>query len=175
MSTLVDKLVYLETTNVYKLFRFPRPLAAALSAGIGAALCIATLSGLDSMDRTGIWLMAPFGATMVILFCLPESPLAQPRNIVLGHCLTALVGVLSAWLFGVHAWSLGLAVGLAVALMQVTGTTHPPAGANPILLMLGGQDWGFLLTPVAAGTVLIVLFGTLYHRALGQKYPSRWL
>lgn len=160
---------------MYKLIPFLRPLLAAFTAGIGAALCIATLGGLDSMGGAGIWLMAPFGATMVILFCLPESPLAQPRNIVLGHCLTAVVGLLSAALFGVHPWSLGLAVGLAVALMQLTGTTHPPAGANPILLMLGGQDWGFLLTPVAAGAVLIVLFGTLYHRLLGQQYPSRWL
>lgn len=160
---------------MYKLIHFPRPLLAALTAGVGAALCIAALGGLDSMDGAGIWLMAPFGATMVILFCLPESPLAQPRNIVLGHCLTALVGLLSASLFGVHPWSLGLAVGFAVTLMQVTGTTHPPAGANPILLMLGGQDWTFLLTPVAVGTALIVLFGTLYHRLLGQQYPSRWL
>lgn len=158
-----------------KLIPLPPTLMAALTAGIGAALCIAALGSLDLMDSPGIWLMAPFGATMVILFCLPESPLAQPCNIVLGHGLTALVGLLVGQLFGVHPWSLGLAVGLAVALMQITGTTHPPAGANPIVVMLGDQGWDFLLTPVLAGAVLIVLFGTGYHRLAGQPYPKRWV
>ncbi|WP_308368505.1 MULTISPECIES: HPP family protein [unclassified Microbulbifer] len=150
-----------------------RALITALIAGLGATLCIAALGSLDAMDSPGIWLMAPFGATMVILFCLPESPLAQPRNIVLGHGLTALVGLVAAEWFGVHAWSLGLAVGIAVTLMQLTGTTHPPAGANPIVVMLGGQGWDFLLTPVLAGAVLIVLFGSIYHRLARQPYPKR--
>lgn len=148
---------------------------AALLAGLGAAACITALSLLGTLN-TAIWLMAPFGATMVILFGLPTSPLAQPRNIVMGHVLTAAVGLAVATLLGVHAWSLGLAVGLAVSLMLVTNTTHPPAGANPLLIMLTGEDWHFLLTPVATGALVIVAFGYLYHRGVsGQPYPTRWL
>ncbi|MAA63710.1 MAG: HPP family protein [Alteromonadaceae bacterium] len=119
--------------------------------------------------------MAPFGATMVILFGLPSSPLAQPRNIVVGHVLTTAVGLLVATLMGVHAWSLGIAVGLAVTLMLVTDTTHPPAGANPLLIMVAGEDWHFLITPVAIGALAIVAFGVVYHRGIsGQRYPMRW-
>lgn len=148
----------------------------ALVAGAGAMLCISVLAGLEQFNDGALWLMAPFGATMVILFGLPDSPLAQPRNIVLGHLLTTLVGLATMSLFGVHPWSLGLAVGLAVSLMLLTDTTHPPAGANPLIVMLSGQGWGFLWSPVVIGAVLIVLMGLLYHRGTGRRsYPTRWL
>lgn len=145
-----------------------------LIAGLGAAGCITLLSLLGSLN-SAIWLMAPFGATMVILFGLPTSPLAQPRNIVLGHILTAAIGLVVAIWLGVTPWSLGLAVGLAVTAMLATRTTHPPAGANPLLIMLAGEDWHFLATPVATGALAIVGFGYLYHRWVsGQRYPQRW-
>ena len=152
--------------------RFLTPLIA----GLGAMLCITALSGLGSAVHTSVWLMAPFGATMVILFGLPESPLAQPRNIIMGHLLTTVIGLSVAALVGVTPWSLGLAVGLAVGLMLLTNSTHPPAGANPLVVMLAGEHWDFLLMPVAAGAVLIVAFGVVYHRLIsGQRYPKRWL
>jgi CBS-domain-containing membrane protein len=147
-----------------------------LIAGLGAMLCIAALSSLSSAIQSSVWLMAPFGATMVILFGLPESPLAQPRNIIVGHLLTTAIGLSVAALVGVTPWSLGLAVGLAVGLMLLTDTTHPPAGANPLVVMLAGEGWDFLLMPAAAGAVLIVVFGVAYHRLIsGQRYPKRWL
>ncbi len=139
-------------------------------------LCITALSSLGIVVESSVWLMAPFGATMVILFGLPESPLAQPRNIIVGHLLTTAIGLSVAALAGVSPWSMGLAVGLAVSLMLVTNTTHPPAGANPLVVMLAGEHWDFLIMPVAAGAVLIVVFGALYHRLVsGQRYPKRWL
>ncbi|MBH8580179.1 HPP family protein [Halomonas pacifica] len=120
--------------------------------------------------------MAPFGATMVILFGLPDSPLAQPRNVIVGHLLTTAIGLSVATLMDITPWSMGLAVGLAVGLMLLTNTTHPPAGANPLVVMLAGEHWDFLLMPVAAGAVLIVAFGVIYHRLIsGQPYPKRWL
>ncbi|GGB85458.1 hypothetical protein GCM10011352_09110 [Marinobacterium zhoushanense] len=151
------------------------PYFAPAIAGLGAMLCITALSSLTMLSSSFIWLMAPFGATMVILFALPESPLAQPRNIVLGHMLTTTIGLCVLSLVGVESWSLGLAVGLAVALMMLTRTTHPPAGANPLVVMLAGEHWDFLLTPVMAGTLLIVVFGVLYHRLVSHSpYPQRW-
>lgn len=147
-----------------------------LLAGLGAMLCITALSSLGDAVQSSVWLMAPFGATMVILFGLPESPLAQPRNIIVGHLLTTMIGLSVATLAGVSPWSMGLAVGLSVSLMLVTKTTHPPAGANPLVVMLAGEHWDFLMMPVAAGAFLIVVFGVLYHRLIsGQKYPKRWL
>jgi len=150
------------------------PYKAALLAGLGACICITGLGLLGSLHQA-LWLMAPFGATMVILFALPASPLAQPRNIIAGHLLTALVGLLVAHFWGVHAWSLGVAVGLSVMLMMLTHTIHPPAGANPLLIMLAGEHWSFLFNPVAAGAIVIVGFGYLYHRFVsGHAYPARW-
>ncbi len=71
---------------------------------------------------------------------------------------------------------MGLAVGLAVGLMLLTNTTHPPAGANPLVVMLAGEYWDFLLMPVATGAILIVAFGVIYHRLVsGKHYPQRWL
>lgn len=146
-----------------------------LIAGLGAMLCITALSSLGGALQSSVWLMAPFGATMVILFGLPESPLAQPRNIVVGHLLTTAIGLSVAALVGVAPWSMGLAVGLAVGLMLLTNTTHPPAGANPLVVMLAGEHWDFLLMPTAAGAMLIVAFGVIYHRLVsGHRYPTRW-
>lgn len=154
---------------------FSHHIALAMVAGLGAMVCITALSGLTRLDGSMIGLMAPFGATMVILFGLPESPLAQPRNILLGHLLTSAIGLGVVTLLGVSPWTLGLAVGLAVAAMLVTNTTHPPAGANPLLVMLTGESWDFLLAPVTLGALLILVFGFVYHRLIsGVSYPKRW-
>ncbi len=148
----------------------------SITAGLGAMLCITALSSMEYATSSIMWLMAPFGATMVILFGLRESPLAQPRNIIVGHLLTTLIGLIVMNLIGVSALSMGLAVGLAVTLMLATKTTHPPAGANPILVMLTGQSWSFLFNPVAIGALSIVLMGIVYHRWICQReYPIRWL
>lgn len=144
-------------------------------AGLGAMFCITALASLGDLFGFGFWLMAPFGASMVLVFGLPESPLAQPRNIVLGHLLTAVIGLLVVSYMDVNSWTLGMAVGLAVALMILSQTTHPPAGANPLLIMLTGQGWEFLLIPVALGSVVIVIFALVYNRVIcGKNYPLRW-
>lgn len=145
-----------------------------LLAGWGAMLCITVLSAFSTIIPSSIWLMAPFGATMVILFGLPQSSLAQPKNIIVGHVLTTAIGLAVVSLIGVSPWSMGLAVGLAVSAMLLTNTTHPPAGANPLVVMLAGEGWSFLFMPVAVGSILIVIFGVLYHRMIsGEAYPQK--
>lgn len=131
----------------------------SIIAGIGASIAIGALSFFDHSFYNLALLMAPFGATTVLVFGVPDSPLAQPKNVILGHLLTAFVGVFFVQFIGVTPISLALATGIAVTLMLVTKTTHPPAGANPILIMLSGQSWGFLITPVLIGAVIIVLIG----------------
>ncbi len=105
--------------------------------------------------------MAPFGATVVIVFGLPDSPLAQAKNVIFGHLITAFIGIFFAQFIGVSPLYLAMATGLGVSAMLLTKTTHPPAGANPILIMLSAQSWSFLVTPVLIGAVVIVLLGKL--------------
>jgi CBS-domain-containing membrane protein len=134
-------------------------------AGIAATLAIGVLAYLDSLSISpGVWLMAPFGATVVLVFGVPASPLAQPKNVILGHFLTALIGVIFITYVGVQPWSLALATGLGVTTMLLTKTTHPPAGANPMLIMLTGQSWSFLFTPVLLGSCVIVLLGLVLNK-----------
>ncbi len=138
----------------------------SIYAGVAATLAIAILAYLDRYFEGAIWLMAPFGASAVLVFGLPQSPLAQPKNVIIGHVLTATVGLLFVQFVGVQPWSLGLATGVGISLMLLTKTTHPPAGANPILVMLLNPGWGFLITPVLVGAIIIALIGYVYKKSL---------
>ncbi|TXY25254.1 HPP family protein [Vibrio mimicus] len=131
----------------------------SIFAGVGAFLAIGLLTFLDSTLTNVALLMAPFGATAVLVFGVPDSPLAQPKNVIFGHLITAFVGIFFTQFIGVSPHTLALATGIAVSAMLLTKTTHPPAGANPLLIMLAGQSWTFLVTPVLLGAVLIVLVG----------------
>lgn len=131
----------------------------ALFSGFGAAFAIGLLSFGDAEFSNFSLLMAPFGATTVLVFALPDSPLAQPKNVIFGHIITAFIGIVFVEFIGVTPLSLAIATGVGVSAMILTKTIHPPAGANPILIMLTAQSWNFLFTPVLVGAVLIVLVG----------------
>ena len=146
--------------------------AVSLVAGFGAAIAIFILCLLRTSQYHLVLVMAPFGATTVLVFGLPNSPLAQPKNVILGHLIMAFIGLLCLHTLGVTPSSLAMATGLAVAGMMLTDTTHPPAGANPLLIMLTHQHWEFLLTPVLLGAVIIVLTGKLYGQ-IRSRMPFR--
>lgn len=139
-------------------------LVLAIFAGLGAAIAIGILTFSETEITNIALVMAPFGATTVLVFGLPESPLAQPKNVILGHFITAFIGIFFVEYIGVTPLSLALATGLAVSAMLATKTTHPPAGANPLLIMLTGQSWAFLFTPVLFGAVVIVLLGKMMQQ-----------
>lgn len=145
----------------------------ALVSGLGGLLTIWLLAELtDTLAQALI--VAPFGASCVLLFALPQSPLAQPRNVIGGHLLSALVGLLVLTYVGQGALACGLGVGLAIAAMQFTGTLHPPAGADPLVVILTGASWNFLGFPILAGTLVLVLMATLYHRFVSKRpYPTQ--
>mgnify|MGYP001186549662 FL=1 len=143
-----------------------------LLAGIGACLCISSLAYLNFSDYGDIWLIPPFGASMVLVMAVHESPLAQPKNIILGHVLSALSGVLIYSFMGASFISIGVAVGLAVFVMASFNIIHPPAGANPIIAILGGKGLSFILMPVAVGAIFIVLFSIAFNRlVMRRNYP----
>lgn len=143
-------------------------LFVSVVAGVGATLAIGLLSFLEVSLSEVALLMAPFGATTVLVFGVPDSPLAQPKNVILGHLITAIIGVAFTQYVGVSPLTLALATGLGVSLMLLTKTTHPPAGANPMLIMLAGQGWSFIFTPVLIGAILIVLVAKSMRRLQQQ-------
>ena len=143
----------------------------ALLSALGALIFISFIAFLDSSFEGMIWLIPPFGASMVLVMAVHESPLAKPKNILLGHILSALSGVIILYLIGDNFLALGIAVALAVFMMIVTDTIHPPAGANPIIVILTGQGISFVLIPVAVGAFMLVVFAYLYNKLLKRNYP----
>ena len=153
------------------LFKSRTNLKTDLLASLGAFLCIFSLAYLSSFDPSIIWLIPPFGASLVLVMGVHESPLAQPKNILFGHVLSALSGVVIFALLGSSPLSLGIAVALSVFVMASFNIIHPPAGANPIIAILGGKGIGFVLMPVAIGAIFIVIFAIIYNRIIGRNYP----
>lgn len=123
-----------------------------------------------------VLLIAPFGASCMLVFAIPQSPLAQPRNVIGGHVLSTVCGLSVFYLLGATPVALALGVGIAITAMAVTGLLHPPAGADPMVVMLASASWRFLFTPVLVGAGVIVLIAIGYHRwVTGRRYPSRAL
>ena len=147
-------------------------LINASLAAIGGFICIGFLSYLNTTIEGSILLIPPFGASMVLVMAVHESPLAQPKNVILGHILAALSGVLIYTLLGESFITIGAGVALAIFIMIITNTTHPPAGANPIIVILGGKSLSFVFLPVAVGAITVVLFAIIYSKILGRNYPK---
>lgn len=151
----------------------PQPLLRAFKAGTGGMLAIALVAVLGYLSDSR-WIMAPFGASCVLLFSVPASPLSQPANVIGGHLLSTCVGLVVQALLPVTWWSMGLAVGLAIALMVVLRITHPPAGADPLVVLAESPGWDYLLLPVAGGSLVLVLVAWLVHRIPPRiEYPLR--
>ncbi|CAM1658044.1 HPP [Bartonella choladocola] len=121
-------------------------------------------------------IMAPFGATCVLLYALPESPLAQPGSVIGGHLLSTFVGLAVFHLIGHGVWETGLAVGLAIGLMQFTRTIHAPAGADPIVVFLAScPGWSFLFAPVFLGSIILVAIAFVVNNiGAGKNWPKYW-
>jgi CBS-domain-containing membrane protein len=142
-----------------------------LLSAFGAFLCISLLSYLNFSDIGAVWLIPPFGASMVLVMAVHDSPLAEPKNIFFGHTLSALSGVVIFSIMGSSFISLGIAVGLAVFVMATFNSIHPPAGANPIIAILGAKGLSFVLIPVALGAIVIIIFAIFYNKLIGRDYP----
>lgn len=123
-------------------------------------------------------LIAPIGASAVLLFAVPASPLAQPWAIIGGNTISALCGIFWMKVLGDPAYAACLGVATAIALMSLARCLHPPGGACALTSVIGGPavisaGWSFALVPVAADSVLLVAFGVLYNAAMRSNYPHR--
>ena len=150
------------------------PAHKILLAGAGAALAIGGVGALAAWTHQPL-LLGSLGASCVFLFGLPEAPFSQPRNVIVGHVLSSLVGLVFLQAFGPHAWALGLALGTAVMLMFATRTVHAPAGSNPVIVFLAQPGWNFLLAPTLLGAIGVVLVALLFNNAVhAGRYPLYW-
>ena len=144
-------------------------------AGLFSFFTIGVLSALTYKTDYGVFLIASFGSTMVILYGYPDSPFAQPKNIFFGHLLTSFVGVIFVSFIQLPLFIiLPLAVGFGVGLMILLNVTHPPAGGNPIIVIIGSVSFDYLLSPVITGSILIIIFAIVINRFILKKnYPSK--
>ena len=143
-------------------------------AGIFSIITIGILTILTYKTSYGIFLIASFGSTMVLLYGYPDSPFAQPKNIILGHFLTAFIGVIFLNFIPLPIFiNIPLAVGFGVMFMILFKVTHPPAGGNPIIVIIGSVSFDYLLTPVLIGSSIVVMFGIIINKFLFKKeYPK---
>jgi CBS-domain-containing membrane protein len=151
-----------------------RNIWAGAVAGVGAAIAIGAMEWLSLSSHTPLVLI-PFATSIVLVIGSPDAEPAQPRALIGGHIVATLVGLAMLWLTGPQAWAAAAAVGLAVLAMYVTGTFHPPAGINPLLVVSNNLPWSFLLAPVLIGVLLLTGFAYLWHRwGRRQPWPQRW-
>lgn len=164
---------------VKKLPRSPHP--AIPSREVWLSLCGAFLGIFITSLMAYFWkfpmLLGPFGASAVLIYGAYKAPLAQPRNVLLGHFLAACIGVTVNSFFGATYWSIALGVALALVLMTVTYSIHPPAGATAyVAVQTGGLGVGYMyvLNPVMLGAFILVLIGVIFNKWGKRDYPTHW-
>ena len=158
------------------------PLLGGIGAGVTITiLAYITFQSILAGTNYGLWLAASFGSSVVVVFGYPDNEFAQPKNVLFGHLLCALVGILFVILFkisqdrSIFFLTIGIAVGISVMLMMALKITHPPAGGNTILVMLTQDSFQFLIFPILVGAITIIIGGVIYNRIiLKKKYPLKW-
>jgi len=151
-----------------------------MRASVGALFGI-LLTGLLSylilpQSAATVWLIAPMGASAVLLFAVPSSPLAQPWSIIGGNLVAALVGVTCGKLIGEPALAAALAIALAIGCMFALRCIHPPSGAVALTAVLGGpavhaMGYGFVLSPVLLNSFLLLAMALFFNNATRRRYP----
>ena len=153
-------------------------LAACTGAAVGIALTALVTAMAVGTTSAWILLVAPMGASAVLIFAVPASPLAQPWSVIGGNVVSALVGVTVAALVPSPAIASGLAVGGAILAMSLLRCLHPPGGAAALTAVIGGPavaaaGWMFPILPVGINAVILTATGVLFHRLSRHSYPHR--
>ena len=149
-------------------------LKQSFIAGLFSIITIGILTLLTYKTEFGIFLVASFGSSMVLLYGHPESPFAQPKNVFFGHLVTATVGMFFLYLIPLPLFIIiPLAVGFGVGLMILLNVTHPPAGGNPIIVIMGSVSLDYLLSPIISGSIIILVFAIIINKFILKKsYPK---
>ncbi|WP_421889671.1 HPP family protein [Marinoscillum sp.] len=149
-------------------------MGSFLGIGLVAWIQAAHFEGVD-----GVFLIGSFGASGVLIYGAIQSPLAQPRNLIGGHVLSACIGVAVSQVCGDYV-SLGapLAVALSIILMQITKTMHPPGGATALIAVIGSEDilnlgWRYILFPVLSGALILLIVAFVFNNITSKRsYPT---
>ena len=149
-------------------------LKQSFIAGLFSIVTIGILTLLTYKTEFGNFLVASFGSSMVLLYGYPESPFAQPKNVFFGHLVTAVVGMFFLYLLPLPLFIIiPLAVGFGVGLMILLNVTHPPAGGNPIIVIMGSVSLDYLLSPIISGSIIILVFAIIINKFILKKsYPK---
>jgi CBS-domain-containing membrane protein len=117
----------------------------------------------------------PFATSIVLVMGSPDLDAAQPRALIGGHLISTLIGLLVLSAAGTNPFAAAVAVGLSMLAMHLTRTFHPPAGIDPLLVVVNAMPWSFLVVPVAAGALALAAFAFAWHRFVGRRsWPQRW-
>ncbi|MBZ6382549.1 HPP family protein [Sphingomonas sanguinis] len=154
----------------------PGRLIACVGAVIGIGLTIIVCGGLPPLGPDLPIIVAPLGASAVLVFAVPASPLAQPWSVVGGNVLSTLVGVAAFQAIPSLPLAAGCAVGGAILVMSLARCLHPPGGAAALTAVIGSQGihaagFAFAFAPVAINSIALVAIGMAFHRATGRSYP----
>jgi CBS-domain-containing membrane protein len=149
-------------------------LAGAV-AGLGAAIAIGGMEWFSISEQLPLALI-PFATSIVLVIGSPDAEPAQPRALIGGHVVSALIGLAVLKVTGPGEVAAAVGVGLAVLAMYLTDTFHPPAGINPLLVISHNLPWTFLFSPVFCGALLLTAFAVVWHRWIRREpWPRRWL
>ena len=150
-------------------------LQKALIAGFFSTITISVLTVLTYKSTLGYFIAGSFGSSMVLLFGFPESPFAQPKNVFFGHLCTALVGVIFVKFIPLPIYiNIALAVGAGVFFMILLNIVHPPAGGNPIMVIIGSASFEYLINPIIFGCIIILGLAILVNKFILKKnYPAK--
>ncbi|MFZ5693779.1 MAG: HPP family protein [Pseudomonadota bacterium] len=154
--------------------RIDRRFGVMVGGAAGGSLAIG-LMYLLSLQTEFPLATIPFATSIVLMTGSPEAQPARPRALVGGHVLSAIVGVLAVKIAGPQPWAAALAVGVAMLAMLLTDSFHPPAGINPLIIVMNGMSWSFVLIPVAAGALLLLAYTYIWTNAVRRTpWPERW-
>lgn len=147
---------------------------AVLAGAAGGSVAIGAMEYFAARNTMPV-MAVPFATSIVLVLGSPEVEAAQPRALIGGHLISTVVGLVVLYLAGPTPWAAALAVGLAMVAMHATRTFHPPAGIDPLLVVVNAMPWSFLLVPVAAGALALAAFAYAWHLAVRRfDWPTRW-
>lgn len=149
-------------------------LRAVLGAFIGLMLVVTTAKYLGELSGISEWLMASLGASALLVFALPQSPMAQPWAVIAGNTLSALVGISVLHLVEDPLWAMPIAASLSILGMFVLRCLHPPAAAVALIVVLGHvMHYRYAFFPVMIDSMLLIMAGAAYSNLTGKSYPNR--
>jgi CBS-domain-containing membrane protein len=151
-----------------------RPTLIAIAGAAGGTIAIVLMELLS--QRAAFPLMfVPFATSIVLVMGSPDVEAAQPRALIGGHLVSTVIGLLVVKLMGPGPFAAAFAVGLAMLAMQLTRSFHPPAGIDPLVIVVNDMSWSFLLAPVAVGACLLAALAFVWHNAFRRgAWPKRW-